>query len=378
MIKVESTKLTRMKHIVNMFNCGAVRLLMTALLLFVTSVAANAYDFTAKNDDGVTIYYNITSSNNKTAAVTYGGTSYDSALYSGVVVVPQFVTYNGDTYTVTSIGIGAFYKCSGLTEVTIPNSVITIGEEAFERCSGLTEVTIGNSVTTIGFGAFYKCSGLTEVTIPNSVTYLSGFLECTGLTKVTIPNSVTEIGSSAFAGCTGLTGELTIPNSVTSIGGYAFSGCSGLTEVTIGNSVTSIGSYAFSGCSGLTGELTIPNSVTSICEGAFSECWDFESITSLNPEPPKCGFWVFSSVDKNTCVLHVPKGTVEAYSTAYIWQDFLNIVEIDASPVSDVLTGGNAETEGYYTIDGIQVPTQHHGINFIRYNDGTVKKVLTK
>ncbi len=287
MIKVESTKLTRMKHIVNMFNCGAVRLLMTALLLFVTSVAANAYDFTAKNDDGVTIYYNITSSNNKTAAVTYGGTSYDSALYSGVVVVPQFVTYNGDTYTVTSIGIGAFYKCSGLTEVTIPNSVITIGEEAFERCSGLTEVTIGNSVTSIGI-------------------------------------------------------------------------------------------YAFSGCSGLTGELTIPNSVTSICEGAFSECWDFESITSLNPEPPKCGFWVFSSVDKNTCVLHVPKGTVEAYSTAYIWQDFLNIVEIDASPVSDVLTGGNAETEGYYTIDGIQVPTQHHGINFIRYNDGTVKKVLTK
>ena len=224
--------------------------------------------------------------------------------------------------SVTSIGYGAFYNCSGLTSVkvdknngtydsrnncnaiietstnklivgckntTIGNSVSSIGEYAFEGCSGLTSVTIGNSVTSIGSGAFEGCSGLTSVTfnaekctemgsynypvfrdctnlksltIGNKVTTIPdyAFKDCSGLTSVTIPNSVTSIGDCVFSGCTGLT-TMTIPNSVTTIGYSAFSVCSGLTSVTIPNSVTSIDNYAFSGCSGLT-SVTIPNSVT--------------------------------------------------------------------------------------------------------------------
>ncbi len=224
--------------------------------------------------------------------------------------------------TVTSIGNGAFADCRSLTSVTIPNSVTSIGESAFRGCRSLTSVTIPNSVTSIGNEAFKDCSGLTSVTIPNSVTSIgeSAFYECRSLTSVTIPNSVTSIGREAFGGCSGLT-SVTIPNSVTSIGGWAFedcsgithpiivndmfvflpngykdysipenisiiiegafSGCSGLTSVTIPNSVTSIEECAFWDCSSLT-SVTIPNSVTSIGVGTFSGCSGLTSVTIPN------------------------------------------------------------------------------------------------
>ena len=181
--------------------------------------------------------------------------------------------------SVTSIGVGAFRDCSGLTSVTIPNSVTSIGGVAFRGCTGLTSVTIPNSVTSIGDGAFYDCSGLTSVTIPNSVTSIgeNAFCFCSGLTSVTIPNSVTSIGDGAFYDCSGLT-SVTIPNSVTSIDVNVFRGCTGLTSVTIPNSVTSIGDGAFRDCSGLT-SVTIGNSVKSIGRETFYNCSGLTSVT---------------------------------------------------------------------------------------------------
>ena len=279
-----------------------------------------------------------------------GGSAFSGCSGLTSVTIPNSVTW---------IGESAFYGCSGLTSITIPNSVTSIGEYAFRNCSSLTSVTIPNSVTSIGGGAFYGCSGLTSVTIPNSVTSIGGaaFAECSGLTSITIPNSVTSIGGFAFYGCSGLTSltipnsvtsiegaafaecsgltSLTIPNSVTSIGNNAFYRCSGLTSVTIPNSVTSIGDYAFSGCSGLT-SISFPNSVTSIGNSAFYGCSGLTSITCEASTPPGCGDDCFYNVPKNIPV-YVPANSVEAYKKAGEWKDFTNI---QAIPSIYTLTDG--------------------------------------
>ena len=297
------------------------------LLAFGYAMEAKSGEFTV---DGIRYYY--TNEDDDEVSVTYSS----SGKYSGNIVIPSTVTYNGKQYTVTKIGTGAFRDCTGLTAVTLPNAMTSIGRNAFRDCTGLTTVTISNSVTSIGSYAFYGCTGLTEVTIPNAMTDIGGwaFTYCTGLQTViwnahnvqdiplsksgtpmppflycknltdfvfgdevehipaylcynltslknlVIGNSVTTIRSHAFKGCTGLT-EVTIPNSVTSIGSDAFYGCTGLTEVTIPNAVTSIGSRAFSGCTGLT-EVTIPNAVTYIGERAFEGCSGLTTVTIGN------------------------------------------------------------------------------------------------
>ena len=181
--------------------------------------------------------------------------------------------------TVTSIGDQAFYNCTSLTSVTIPDSVTSIGDRAFRYCISLTSVTIPDSVTSIGEEAFYGCWDLTRLIIPGSVTSIDkdAFCFCSSLTSVTIPDSVTSIGDSAFYGCESLT-SVTIPDSVTSIGSCAFYGCASLTSVTIPDSVTSIGGSAFYNCKSLT-SVTIPGSVTSIGWSAFYGCASLTSVT---------------------------------------------------------------------------------------------------
>ena len=164
--------------------------MMVLVALFSLNANADSVEF-----DG--IYYNLITKTNR-AEVTQNPNKY-----TGSITIPESVKYNNVDYSVTSIGDYAFYGCSGLTSVTIPNSVTSIGMFAFGGCGGLTSVTIPNSVTRIGEYAFDGCSGLTSVTIGNSVTSIGMFAfgGCSGLTSITIPNSVTSIGIHAFSGC---------------------------------------------------------------------------------------------------------------------------------------------------------------------------------
>ena len=166
---------------------------MTTLILSVLfSISASAYDVEL---DG--IYYNLIPKG-KNAEVTSGDNKY-----TGAIAIPSTISYNDEDYNVTSISFSAFYGCTSLTSVTIPNSVTSIGENAFTACSGLASITIPNSVTSIGEYAFAGCTSLTSITIPNSVTIIGGgtFSGCTSLTSITIPNSVTIIWDGAFSEC---------------------------------------------------------------------------------------------------------------------------------------------------------------------------------
>ena len=265
-------------------------------IAYIRDMAGRTFD--DKQTDGKLSVLNLSDAN-----IVSGGNVY----YVEYYVVGN--GYNGQNRYYTSAGkIGdyAFYRCTSLTSVSLPNSVYSIGEWAFSGCTSLTNVTIGNSVYSIGDYAFSACRNLTSVTIGNNA-----FGGCANLTSIDIPDRVYSIGKSAFNGCIGLTNAM-IPNSVYSIGESAFAGCTNLTIVTIGNNVASIGESAFRGCVelrdivvsgdntafsvidsvlfnedetllifylGKSSVYTIPNSVTSIGAGAFSGCVGLTSIT---------------------------------------------------------------------------------------------------
>ena len=256
---------------------------------------------------------------------------------SGSLDIPS--TYNG--YPVTSIGNQAFDNRSGLTTITIPDSITSIGEYAFRGCSGLTNITLPNNIkfTIISNQLLRDCTGLTSVTIPNSVTSIGeyAFKNCTSLTSITIPDSVSSIEQGAFNLCTSLT-SITIPDSVTSIGSQTLRDCTSLTTATIGKSVTSIGISAFRGCSGLT-SITIPDSVTSIGTNAFYNCSSLSSVRFEGDAPTTIETDSFS----NTQISYIIVGGSEAASYGGDGTTFNGLMVVDYSKV--------ATAANLYTLD---------------------------
>lgn len=309
--------------------------------------------------------YNIPSS-----VTIIGNESFGSCSWLSEVLIPN---------SVTKIEDGAFQNCWALTSINIPNSVTSIGNYTFSWCYGLTSVIIPASVTSIGYQTFFDCTRLTSFTIPYSVTSIgySAFYGCSSLTSITIPSSVSLIGNAAFAftsaaitvdassinyyssdgvlynksqtsllQCTNYhKASFIIPNSVTSIGINAFAGCTGLTSVNIPSSVTSIGIYAFVSCSGFT-SVSIPSSVTFIDNFAFAECTGLTSIYLYSPKPIELNYNTeFQNVNKSSCTLYVPKGSLSLYQSADQWKDFSNIVEFDATAVNNP---NNTSLKVYY------------------------------
>ena len=237
-------------------------------------------------------FYNTAWFNNQPDGVVYAG----KVAYKYKGTMPSNTKINILEGT-KSISEGAFSGCTGLTEITIPESVTIIETGAFDDTAWYnnqpdgvvyagkvlysykgtmpsdTKIDILEGIKSISSYAFAGCTGLTEITIPNSVTRIgdAAFRGCTGLTEVAIPNRVISLGSSAFSGCTDLT-EVIIPDSVTTIGEYAFYGCKELTEIKIPESITSIGSDAFYGWT----ESQTINIEANEVPGGWHEDWDYK------------------------------------------------------------------------------------------------------
>lgn len=246
--------------------------------------------------------------------------------YTGDVTIPESVTYNGITYSVTSIGDYAFASRKEMTSVTIPASVATIGEYAFYGCSALTSVTIPEGVTSISHSAFSYCKGLTEFVIPGSVTSIGeySFYSCSNLASVTIPESVTSIGHDAFCLCRSLT-SVEIPSKVTTINNFTFYGCSALSSVTIPENVTSIERDAFSYCLALAA-VTLPDNVTSIGNYAFYNCLSLSAI-NIPAKVTFIGENAFFGC-KALASVNIPKSLTEIGTSAFGYCNGLTSINI--------------------------------------------------
>ena len=310
--------------------------LLSLFALFITTMA-----FAVEKIDGIWYYLD---DKNKTAEVTCNSGGYGGC-YSGDVVIPNTVSYNGNIYSVTEIGNSAFYNCSSLTSITIPNSVTTIGNYVFRDCSSLTSVT-WNAKNCGDFGSkntpFYYMNydnpndykifdirdQITSFVFGDSVEYIPAYLcyDMENLTSVVIPNSVIEIGESAFQGC------------------------DKLRIVEIGNSLETIGSSAFSGCT----------AIYSI------------SIDAIIPPIVKSS--TFSSVSR-TAQIKVPCNAVAAYQASTYWNEFTNYVETPYTLVVNTNdnTMGNAIVVKQPTCQDISAQVQAQalpGYEFVKWSDG--------
>lgn len=291
--------------------------------------------------------------------------------------------------TITKIAENAFDSNDNITKIIIPNSVTEIGAKAMSLCTLLKNISVASdnpaycdidgvlfnkdktklcqylrarttkeyvipeTVTTIGEYAFYYSSKLTSVIIPKSVTSIgaNAFHSCKKITLFELPEALENIGMRAFTGCEAVK-SFVIPNAVTSIGRYAFEKCKTLETVTIGSSVNSIGRNAFNNC----------NSLTSIiCLAAQCPVCENESLLS----------------DYETVKLSVPTESVTLYQSTAPWSSFANIEGIEITGIDNVKLS-NSNVNSVFNIGGMMTKGVKSGLNIIRMENGTTKKVMIK
>ncbi|QIB69709.1 leucine-rich repeat protein [Aminipila butyrica] len=216
------------------------------------------------------ITYKVLSEEDKTVQVGTGSEALSGL--SGSITIPATIEYEGETYTVTTIGNKAFMRNEEVTSVTLPSTITTLGDMAFYSVT-MTSLSLPDSVRTLGVSCFAG-SSLESITLPDGIEEIpeQAFSLCEQLTSVELPASLTTIQKDAFNSCGALT-DITIPAKVTDIGEKAFWSNGSLKTVTFENNseLESIGKQAFHFCEQLE-SINIPSSIVRIENSAFQNC----------------------------------------------------------------------------------------------------------
>lgn len=306
------------------------------------------------------IYY-LLDATNLTATVTYPNETTPSwtgttSSYTGVINIPEQVSYQGKTYTVNSIGNNAFIG-SRLTSITLPNTITSIGSSAFCNHRGITTLDLPN-LQSIGNDAFRWCHTLQKVVIPESITTLgiTIFQGCLYMTEIELSQNLASIPYACFNACSALK-SITLPPNITSIPQECFNACVSLKSVSLPVGVTSVGLRAFKGTESIE-KFFFPKNVTSLGDelfggyamepysgGAVPQYTGIHQLKYIfidRETPPTCSGTEkdpFMRVNKNVVKLFVPIGSVEAYKAIPAYADrFEGIYEFgsEASNVMDI------------------------------------------
>ena len=338
----------------------------------------------------------------------------------------------------TTLPEGAFAGCESLTSITLPNNIATFGSRSFQNCHSLESVILSEQLEAISESAFVDCTSLKSLKIPEHVTAIGNdaFRNCNQLVSINLPEHIEIIGDNAFEDCSSLRSvsiqcypssigysifedsnimevtfdcssaipifkdmpsieKVTLTDKVITIEENAFMNCSGLVSINIPNSVKTIGSSAFAFCSSLTC-LRIPQSV-----GFVGDCVIYESgVTSLNilgylsslgdiaficdnirtvsvasHTPFPIDDETFAGVDKEACILYVPKNCVDKYRAADGWSEFKNIVEMDYDILGDANNDGKVDADDIEAITRYIMEGDDEGFNFMNADANGDEKI---
>lgn len=346
--------------------------------------------------------------------------------------VNSTVLYKGITMNVNGIGAYSFYgnpylknfqlgctadiadyefaQCTSLNRIVIPNNATTIGNHAFEGCTSLEHVKIDNDIMVINTYAFSGCISLRSISIPKAVTDIKNYVfsGCTGLKAVIIEDreAILNLGSNGnkplFNDCpldeVYIGGNISygtswgcgyspfyrnaslrsviITDRETDISENEFYGCTNLKNVSIGDGVETIGNWAFSGCSSLD-YFDFGSALKTIGKEAFSDCTALTRIISHATTPPTCGEQALDDINKWNCTLQVPKGTLATYQAADQWKEFFFTEEYGSTNIVQSLNKTSDVVE-IINLGGQRIEAPRKGVNIVKMNDGTVKKIVIK
>lgn len=380
---------------------------MKKLISLISAVMASMSVFAATfEQDGIS--YDILSAEDHTVEVVNNKSSY-----VGDVVIPARVQYDGVTYEVAALHFQAFFKCTDLYSVSIPETVTDLGAYSFTQCTSLEKVELPSNAVAIPNGMFWGCSSLKSINLPSGVKEIGeyAFANCSAFEEINLSNNIESIGKAAFMG-TALK-EFILPDKVVSLSPYMLALTTKLDNVVLHDKLKTIGECAFQGNTAMR-TLELPEGLQSIDASAFAQCvalTDIKIPDGITALPAKCFYndmalqtvvlgknvsvigsdcfarykltttspqlkdvylyaqeivsggdsFIDEACEKAT--LHVPAVLVEAYKAQSGWQRF-NVVAITdgESSAVNIINSDNKKDNSYYSLDGKLLRNADRGV----------------